>query len=85
MTLRAVVLLAVVLLAAVVPTLRRVPRRIGAVVLIGASAWWFGLDAPMEGGVLLVLSPSHGVSVADMVSVGGCLAAAFAWLRRSPM
>lgn len=85
MTLRALVLLAVVLLAAVVPTLPRVPRRAGAVALVLVSAWWLALDHTMEGGVLVVLAPGHGVTVADMVALGGLLAAGFAWLRRSPM
>jgi len=82
MALRAAVLLALVMLAAVVPTLARTPRRIGAVLLVALSVWWLQLDSTMEGGVLLTLAPDHGIVVADVVSVGGVAAAAFAWLRR---
>jgi hypothetical protein len=80
--LRAGVLLAIVLLAAVAPTLDLVPRRCGAVLLAALSLWWLRLDHTMEGGVLLTLSPGHGFTVADVAAIGGLVAAAYAWLRR---
>ena len=85
MMVRAVVLLAIVLLAAVAPTLSRVPRRCGAVLLTLLSLWWLNLDSAMEGGVLVTLTPGHGIVVADFVTVAGVIAAVFAWLRPSPM
>jgi len=84
MVVRALVLLAIVLLAAVVPTLSRGPRRAGAVLLAVLSLWWLSLDSAMEGGVLLTITPSHGIAVADVLTVAGLIAAIFAWRRSSP-
>lgn len=39
------------------------------VALVGASVAWLIVDGPVEGPTLLVLSPSHGVTMADLAVV----------------
>lgn len=82
MTLRALVLVLLVVSAGVVPTLPRWPRRIGALALAALSFWWLGLDSTMEGGTLHQLAPEHGITVADFISVGGFLVALYALVLR---
>jgi hypothetical protein len=82
MTLRALVLVLLVVGAGVVPTLPRWPRRVGALGLAALSLWWLRLDAAMEGGTLHQLTPGHGITVADFVSVGGFLVALYALVLR---
>jgi hypothetical protein len=38
--------------------------------LVAAAAIWILVNGPVEGPVLLVLSPSHGITVADLPSIG---------------
>ncbi|MCU1622022.1 MAG: hypothetical protein JWL79_867 [Frankiales bacterium] len=37
--------------------------------LLGVAALWLRVDKPMEGPILLVLGPRHGVTVADLLVV----------------
>lgn len=51
------------------------------------SACWLSANTVMEGPVLLNLSPSHGVTLADMGSVGGGALAVLSvlrWREQSP-
>jgi hypothetical protein len=82
MTLRALVLLLLVVGAGVVPTLPVWPRRIGALGLAALSVWWLRLDSTMEGGTLHQIAPEHGITVADFVAVGGFVVALYALVLR---
>jgi hypothetical protein len=53
-------------------------RRIAAAVLVVAAVVWLRVNGSVEGPVLVVLSPSHGVTVADLASVLAVLLAG--WL-----
>lgn len=48
---------------------------IGPVVLIVASVVWLRVNGPMEGRVLHVISPGHGVTAGDLAAVAGVLVA----------
>jgi hypothetical protein len=41
-----------------------------AVGLVGAAVIWILINGPVEGPVLLTLTASHGITVADLVSLG---------------
>jgi len=43
--------------------------------LVAAAALWVLVNGPVEGPVLLVISPSHGVTVADLASIGAVVVA----------
>jgi hypothetical protein len=58
--------LAMLLVAALV-TIRG--SRLGALALIPLSAVWLVVNAPFEGPTLLVISYSHGITTADLLSV----------------
>lgn len=51
-------------------------QRSAAVALLVAAIVWVFVNGPVEGPVLLLLSPKHGVTVADLGSVVAVLAAA---------
>ncbi|GAB3773344.1 hypothetical protein FB382_000140 [Nocardioides ginsengisegetis] len=55
-------------------------KRTGAVLLAGVSVLWFLVNAPMEGEVLLFLTPAHGLSAADLAGIAGLGIALVAWL-----
>lgn len=40
-----------------------------AVGLVGAAVIWMLVNGPVEGPVLLILTPSHGITVADLPSL----------------
>jgi hypothetical protein len=56
-----------------------------AVGLVAAAAIWVLVNGPVEGPVLLVLTPSHGITVADLPSLAALVIAAVllvrAWLQ----
>lgn len=53
--------------------------RAGAAILGWLSLAWIPLNHTMEGPTLLTLSASHGVTTADMASLGGLIVAAYVW------
>jgi hypothetical protein len=55
--------------------------RPGAGFLAAVSVVWLLVSQSMEGTVLLVLSPTHGLTSADLGGVAGLLVAAWVWLR----
>jgi hypothetical protein len=57
------------------------PRRVLAVGLVVFAVIWILIDGPIEGPVLLTLNQSHGVTMADMLSVIAVFAAAVLWFR----
>ena len=70
----AVVLLGLVLLAG---TLSRTGRA-GAWALVGVSLLWLAVNGPAEGPVLVTVTASRGLTVADMASLGGLVSACLA-------
>jgi hypothetical protein len=40
-----------------------------AVVLVACAVLWVVINHPVEGPTLLVLTPSHGITVADLLSL----------------
>ena len=50
-------------------------RRLVAVGLVAAALIWVLVNGPVEGPTLLVLAPSHGITVADLPSVAGLVIA----------
>jgi hypothetical protein len=59
----------------------RVAQRSLAVGLLVAAVVWIFVNKPVEGPVLLLLSPTHGVTVADLGSVAAVLVAGFLLIR----
>jgi hypothetical protein len=57
----------IVLLFFAIRTIRG--SRLAALALLPLSAAWLVFNSPLEGPTLLVISPSHGVTAADMISV----------------
>ena len=55
-------------------------KRTGAVLLASVSVVWFLVNSPMEGEVLVFVTPAHGLSAADLAGVVGLLVALAAWL-----
>jgi hypothetical protein len=51
-------------------------RRWLAVGLAGAAVIWILVNGPVEGPVLLTLTPSHGITVADLPSLALIIIAA---------
>jgi hypothetical protein len=43
--------------------------------IVVAAAIWVLVNGPVEGPVLLVMSPSHGITVADLPSIGAVIIA----------
>jgi hypothetical protein len=62
-------LVLVVLVVAAVRAIRG--DRLAALALVPLSLAWVVVDAPFEGPTLLVLSWSHGITAADLISVAG--------------
>ena len=52
------------------------------IVLVGLAVLWLLEDKPLEGPVLLVLTPGHGVTMSDLVSPAALVAAAVLRYRR---
>ncbi|HEY6664337.1 MAG TPA: hypothetical protein VI036_04330 [Propionibacteriaceae bacterium] len=50
-------------------------RRLVAVGLVAAAVIWVLVNGPVEGPTLLVLTPSHGITVADLPSLGALVIA----------
>ena len=46
--------------------------RVGLSAVVVTGVWWL-LNGPMEGPILLTLSPEHGFTVADLLGVPGLL------------
>ena len=55
-------------------------RRWLAVGLVAAAGAWVLVNGPVDGPVLLVLTPSHGIHVADLPSMVAVAIAALLWL-----
>jgi hypothetical protein len=53
-----------------------------AVGLIAAAVVWVLINGPVEGPVLLVLTPSHGITVADLPSMAALVIAGLLFLSR---
>jgi hypothetical protein len=70
--------LALVLLVLVAGTGDRTGRT-GAVVLAVVSVLWLLVNQPMEGAVLLVVSPGHGLTAADLAGLLGLALAVWRW------
>ena len=58
---------------------KRIALRGCAVMLVVAAIVWLRVNGPFEGPVLLRLTYSHGVTLADLASVAACLLAARLW------
>ena len=56
----------------------RTARRVSAAVLVVLAVVWGLVNGPFEGPVLLVLSPGHGITTSDLLSVAAVLVAG--WL-----
>lgn len=52
-----------------------VRRALLAVILVAAGLVWLRVDEPIEGRVLLELTPNHGITSADLLSVAAFAAA----------
>lgn len=60
-----------------------VPRLVVAVLLVVGAVVWLRVNKPVEGPTLLELSRHHGVTVADLLSLGMVLLAVIvAWPTR---
>ncbi|GCD90669.1 hypothetical protein [Nocardioides sp. LS1] len=70
------VLVALVVSAAVALPLKRT----GALLLAAVSVLWFLVNSPMEGDVLVVVMPGHGLTAGDLAGVAGLLVAVAGWL-----
>ncbi|MDH6283111.1 hypothetical protein M2280_004354 [Prescottella agglutinans] len=70
----------VLLLAAISWCLAR-PSALSAAATLVAAAVWLPVNGPAEGPVLLVVTPSHGLTVADLLSAVALLAAIRAYRR----
>ncbi len=51
-------------------------RRVAAVLLVPVGVSWVLFNGPIEGPVLVSLSPTHGITVSDLLAVVGVLVAA---------
>jgi hypothetical protein len=58
------------------------PRRAAALLLLPASAAWVLFNGPIEGPILVTLSPDHGLTVSDLLAVLGVLVAGGVLLLR---
>lgn len=54
--------------------------RAGALLVAVLALAWIPLNHTMEGATLLTLSSSHGITTADMASLGGLVVALYVWL-----
>jgi len=72
---QAIVLLALVVCCGFAPRLGRP----GALLLTVLALAWIPLNHTMEGPILLTLTRHHGVTTADMASLGGLAVAAYVW------
>jgi hypothetical protein len=56
-------------------------QRIGIVLLVLLSVVWLTVDRDWEGGVIVVISQTHGFTTADIVGVAGLGWAFWLWWR----
>lgn len=52
------------------------PKTIIAVLLVAAAVVWFLVNDPVEGRTLLVVTPQHGLTEADLLSIAAVALAA---------
>jgi hypothetical protein len=72
-----------VLVALVVSAAVAVPLgRAGAALLGVLSVLWLGVNGPMEGEVLVVVSKAHGLTAGDLAGLAGLVVAGWVWFRR---
>ena len=71
------VLAGLVVLAAVAPS----TGRTGAVALGLVSVLWLTVDEPVEGVVVLALTPAHGLTSADLAGLAGLVVAGWLLVR----
>ncbi|RDI32357.1 hypothetical protein DEU38_10388 [Rhodococcus sp. AG1013] len=57
------------------------PTRPAATALVSVAVVWVFANGPLEGGVLWSLSPEHGLTVSDLLSVAAVAIAVSAWRR----
>jgi hypothetical protein len=57
-------------------------RRVLAGVLVVFAVLWVFVNEPVEGPTLLVLTPTHGITAADLLSVAAVLVAIWLLLPR---
>lgn len=72
----------ILLLAATSWCLARPSKRSAATTLVAAVAWIL-VNGPLEGPVLWVVTPSHGLTVADLFSAAALLVSVRAYRRVS--
>lgn len=77
----ALLILVIVLLAVITPALPRTAGRVSALVLTALGVVWLMANTPMEGGVLWTITPSHGLTDGDMLSVAAFAVAAYTLVR----
>lgn len=74
-------ILAIVFLAALTPALPRTAGRTAALALVALGVVWMLANEPMEGATLVPLTRGHGITDADMLSIGGFVVAAYTVVR----
>ena len=52
-------------------TARRPRRTAHAAVLVAVAMLWLSVNQPMEGPILITVSPKHGLTASDLLSVAG--------------
>lgn len=72
-----IILILLVVGAATAPGLGRP----GAVLLAAISVAWLMVSQPMEGAVLVVFSPTRGLTAADLGGLAGLVIAGWVWVR----
>jgi len=77
----ALLILAVVLVAVLTQALPRVAGRVSALVLAVLGVVWLMANGPIEGGTLVTLTSSHGITDGDMLSVAAFVVAAYTLVR----
>ena len=55
------------------------PGRVAVAITLVASLAWLVVDSPVEGRTLVVLAPTHGVTIGDLASVVAMAIAVAAW------
>lgn len=57
------------------------PSKLSAAMTLGAAGVWLLVNGPVEGAVLFVVTPTHGLTVADLLSAAALPAAVRAFRR----